>query len=595
MKSKKVRKGVKFFLGLLVLISGILCLIASGGGGGGGSSDDSGTETQGAGSEIVGLAQKGPFILGSDITIQELDDSLNSIGTQFTTEIINDLGEFTISPNLTSQYVEVIGDGYYYDEIAGDLSSGTLNLWAVADLDSGTEVNINVLTYLEKTRLKTLISQGKSFDEARAQAKSEVLAAFNISESNISDFDKMDISESGTSNAILLAVSSILLEMAHGNATYEISIPAELSETLSAIATDIGTDGSLDSQETKENICRASTNIDQEEVRNNLESRYASLGQTIVAPPFENYIDNDCYLDIYEKGPYPRIIIKNISLENPSQMAITPNGNYGYVTCDGGVQVINIGTNSVVENINFGVLPTGLAISPDGNFVYVTDQWNASVYVIQTSNNEVINTITGFDSPYNLAVTPDGNYAYVANSNSTVKVIQTSDNTLVDSIDLGVGLTYDLTITPNGNYVYVTDSQEPGNVHVIRVSDNSAISTISVGNRPYGISITPDGDYVYVANYVDQSISVIQTSDNTITTTIDLGEYDEYPTTVSVTPDGKYVYAAGGNIIYVIETASNSIVEVIDDVDGPYSFAFTSDGDYAYVVCRVYVKVVVLW
>jgi YVTN family beta-propeller protein len=581
------------FLLVLLRISavfalGLICIIGSGGGGGGGGdgsiSDSGGTETQGSGSEIVGLAQKGPFILGSDITIQELDESLNSIGTQFITEIINNLGEFTISPNLTSQFVEVIGDGYYYDETVGDLSSGTLNLWTISDLGSGTEININVLTYLEKTRLTALIADGKSFEVARTQAKSEILEAFNISEDDIFDFDKMDISESGSSNAILLAVSGILLQMAHDTAADESNVSAELSEILSSIAADIGADGSLDNQDTNEDICRASLNLDQEDVRSNLQSRYDELSADAVIPSFEDYIDTDCYLEVLEKGLYPQIPIEEIEMEgNPIEMAIFSSGDYAYVTYENGVHIFQISTNSVVENINFGNKCTGITISPDESYAYITDEWGNSVYVIQTSDNTVIETISGFGNPRNIAITPNGNYAYVADQDWTVEVIQTSDYTIIEEIEIGeefVSSIYDLVITPDGSHVYVTDNST-GNVYVIRVSDNTVVATIGVGNQPKGITIEPDGSYVYVANEGDQTVSVIQPSDNTTLYEI---EIDASPQMLSVTPDGEYVYVSTGGSIYIIETSTHNMLDPIE-TDCSDSTAHTPDGNYVYVVC----------
>jgi YVTN family beta-propeller protein len=626
---------------------GLICIIGSGGGGGGGG-DDGGTETTGAGSEIVGLAQKGPFILGSDITVQELDDSLNSIGTQFTTEIINDLGEFTISPNLTSQFVEVIGDGYYYDEIAGDLSSGTLNLWAIADLDSGTEANINVLTYLEKTRLKTLILEGKSFDEARAQAKSEVIAAFTISESNISDFDKMDISETGTSNAILLSVSSILLQMAHESAIDESNIPAELSEILSTVATDIGTDGTLDSQQTKDDICAASMNLDLETVRYNLENRYLSLGQTITVPPFEDYVDSDCdgFLNKYDtdiEGYTPENVtakpgkeqvsiswdsvdealkyniywsttsgvsianyeekIENIDSNSYSHENLTNDTTYYYIVTAENTNYESRASSevfaspyapasNVIGTIPVGSFPNGIEITNDGNYLYVTNANDNTISVIQTSDNTVFATIALTDANFSggITVTPDDSYVYVAyenvNTGYFVSVIRTSDNTVIDNISVG-SLPNQVTVNPNGSFVYVTHDVDNESITVIDTSSNSVVQTIS-GVDPYlgDIAITPDGSYAYVANYLfpSEKIYVIRTSDNTVEDIISSVISNSYDT-ISITTDGSLVYVGGENVISVIQTSDNSVIETVStDIVNCSGITVTPDGSFIYLV-----------
>jgi YVTN family beta-propeller protein len=60
-------------------------------------------------------------------------------------------------------------------------------------------------------------------------------------------------------------------------------------------------------------------------------------------------------------------------------------------------------------------------------------------------------------------------------------------------------------------------------VSVIRTSDNSVTATIEVGDGPRGAAITPDGDNVYVTNNLDGTVSVIRTSDNSVTNTINVG------------------------------------------------------------------------
>ena len=63
-------------------------------------------------------------------------------------------------------------------------------------------------------------------------------------------------------------------------------------------------------------------------------------------------------------------------------------------------------------------------------------------------------------------------------------------------------------MTPNGSYVYVANFSDD-TVSVIRTSNNTVIKTLSVGDGPDGLAITPNGSYVYVTNSRDDTISVI--------------------------------------------------------------------------------------
>ncbi len=243
--------------------------------------------------EISGYTQKGPFVNGSSVDIQELDASLNPTGITYATQTTNDFGAFEIGTSLSSPYVEIRNTGFYFDEVIGDLSATNLTLRTITDLSTGIGVNVNILTHLEKQRLETLVDSGFSFGAARAQAQAEVLALFGIDATGLMAFDKMDIVQPGDSNAVLLAVSAIITRVAVERASDQSRVTAELSAVLSAIITDIEADGILDAAESINSIAEASRNIHLAGVRTHLEEYLDSLGLTPDLPLFENYVDSD--------------------------------------------------------------------------------------------------------------------------------------------------------------------------------------------------------------------------------------------------------------------------------------------------------------
>ena len=50
------------------------------------------------------------------------------------------------------------------------------------------------------------------------------------------------------------------------------------------------------------------------------------------------------------------------------------------------------------------------------------------------------------------------------------------------------------------------------------------MSTVEVGERPWGIGITPDGRYLYTANGPSNDVSVVDTETNQVVGTIPAGE-----------------------------------------------------------------------
>jgi YVTN family beta-propeller protein len=85
-------------------------------------------------------------------------------------------------------------------------------------------------------------------------------------------------------------------------------------------------------------------------------------------------------------------------------------------------------------------------------------------------------------------------------------------------------------------------------VSVIQTSDdpagNTVIATIhdvgNDGNWVDGVAVTPDGAYVYANNYTDGTVSVIRTFDNTVIDTITVGTKPHGG--IAVSPDGNFVY-----------------------------------------------------
>src|SRR5919205_597221 len=114
-------------------------------------------------------------------------------------------------------------------------------------------------------------------------------------------------------------------------------------------------------------------------------------------------------------------------------------------------------------------------------------------------------------------------------------------------------------------------------VAVIDTTTNTVITTIPVGSQPISVDVTPNGAFVYVANQLSASISVIATATNTVVTTI---PGITAPLTLTITPNGASVYVSTVfNGVQVIATASNTVVAAVPVVS-PARSAVTPDGDF---------------
>src|ERR1041385_6883570 len=96
----------KLFLSLLTLH----ILIA------GGCRKDSELNTGSYEGPIKGHVQKGPFLIGTSITVSELNAEYHQTGNTFLTQITNNLGNFELNNvSLVSNYVALRADGFYLD------------------------------------------------------------------------------------------------------------------------------------------------------------------------------------------------------------------------------------------------------------------------------------------------------------------------------------------------------------------------------------------------------------------------------------------------------------------------------------------------
>ena len=235
--------------------------------------------------EVAGVSQKGPFVTGSAVTVQELDGiTLKQTGKSFKGTIKSDKGDFAIKDiNLESQYAILEANGYYRDEISGKKSSGTVTLYALTDLSNRKTVNINLLTHLEYERVMYLVTEKKkSIAEAKEQAEKEILASFAI-EGEFAESEDLNIFKSGDGNAALLAVSVLMQS--------DVDV-AGLTERMGEFSIALAEGGSWDDADTKTAIADWACDVDLKgtiaNVRKNVENwKYADS-----VPSFEKYVTN---------------------------------------------------------------------------------------------------------------------------------------------------------------------------------------------------------------------------------------------------------------------------------------------------------------
>ena len=235
---------------------------------------------------VLGKVEKGPFVSGSTITIQPMDGNLQVLGSLYSATIQDDLGNFSFGSKLfEAPYAELTANGYFFNEVEGELSSGTLNLRALVDLSDETTVNVNLLTHLKYQRIQKLIAEGVKFGEANKQAQKELFTAFGLQKYAEKDASTFSIAGGTDESAALIAISSLLLVDRS---------EAALTEYLAKLCREFGENGKFGSS-TLQQISEDKKSLSNQlsSVRENIIDRYDDLGLKIEVKELGHFIDWD--------------------------------------------------------------------------------------------------------------------------------------------------------------------------------------------------------------------------------------------------------------------------------------------------------------
>ncbi len=223
-------------------------------------------------------------------------------------------------------------------------------------------------------------------------------------------------------------------------------------------------------------------------------------------------------------------IIKNINLPLMNHNSIySPNGNEIWVPqmdeMNSKVLVYDATSNTLLNTINVGMMAAELTFSSDGTKAYVANGDDDSITVINTATKAIVTTIAVGDNPVG-AWTGSNGKMYVDNEDGqTISVIDVATNSVDETITLGFmpGIA-----SYNGpkNELWVSDPMN-GKVHYWTWDAGMNMwmhgSSLNTGAGTHAIAFTTDGNTAYVTNQTANTVSVVNTTNHTVTKTINVG------------------------------------------------------------------------
>lgn len=517
--------------------------------------------------KLTGLVQKGPYINGTSITIAELDNNLDPTGKTFNTQIVDNKGSFEFNNvELVSPYVEIRADGFYYDEVKGEKSAAQLTLFGLADLSGQNTINVNILTQLEKSRVKYLMGEGLSFAEAKSGAQTDVLNIFGIELENMSSSDLLDISKQDDENAILLAISLMI----QGNGSV-----GDLTELLANINTDIRSDGILNSTILDSMLISQASSLDLPKIRKNLEDRFALLGVDATIANFENYInsflpgrlsavsstsDISCYglndgsINLSVTGGTPPYSYLWSNGETANSISNLESGNYSVTVTDSRFFSTSIGNLSIEEPNKLNIVVGEMAhagYQVNNGAINISVSGGTAPYFFLWSNSSSSQNLTGLSpGTYTVQVTDanscsadtsiqifeesylvsdvsckgnsDGAIDFIPSSGTPPYTFQWSTGDISeDLIDIPAG-NYSVIITDGNNNSFEIQDIVVSEPDEIIISANATGSQVGVSNGAIDINVTggtPPYSYVWSNGDVSEDISGLKSGLYSVTIT----------------------------------------------------------------------------
>ena len=257
----------------------------------------------------------------------------------------------------------------------------------------------------------------------------------------------------------------------------------------------------------------------------------------------------------------------------PAGSALSPDGKWLYVACNGdnSVAVINTATQKVVQQVPVGYFPYGVTVSPDGTKVVVSN-WGVTEYKFQNptydSNNTLTNigntgnqpfgffvpvTNTGGNNPKTSSVSllsaPNGDGSQLALQGSVYE-----GHALDDSNNVGDTHPSAVALLKSGdrNILYVTLTNSD-TLSIVDADTGTNLGTLDLslfpgkpthGAQPNAITVSSDYKHVYIAEAGINGVAVLDSTNVLSPQLLGWIPTDWYPTAVTLSSDNKWLYIA---------------------------------------------------
>lgn len=294
----------------------------------------------------------------------------------------------------------------------------------------------------------------------------------------------------------------------------------------------------------------------------------------------------------------------------PTVMAITPDGNYLYVSVSDPAGFVGVIKNASSYSASYlkkiaiiGSVPGYFAITPDGKYLYTFRNGDNSISCIYdaSTDNSFFNISTYFQLPRagtSMAMTANGKYLYVSESSVSGKLyivglIQIGEPTLVTTVNLSSPTNVAAASEASGGYVLVSRGLASA-LYLFKDASigSSTVTNISLsqGQFPGEIALSKVEARGYSCSTNQSSITALKnlnTNSPSEVAVVQTG-LPSRSDSILITDNGKYVYAGSSLSGYVsvlenCDTDTPTLMKNIKIGGTIKSLCLSTDGNYVYV------------
>ena len=259
------------------------------------------------------------------------------------------------------------------------------------------------------------------------------------------------------------------------------------------------------------------------------------------------------------------------------------------------VSIMNSTAKRLIQTVHVGNNPNSISMDSEEGKLYVTSEDDETPLVV-IDTNQILNQVDGLkvaSSPTGVAIDPETRMIFVANFDSdNVTVINGDSQEVVKTIDLTPNSTLQakfpyypisIAVNPNTHMVYVANFLNNSVSVIDGTKNNTVVQTVPVGNHPSGLDIDPEKNMLYVANTNSSTVSVIDTTNNEPIQEVLVGSK---PVDISVDPENHMIYVAnfGSNNTSIINgTKNNTVVQTLPVGNHPSGLDIDPEKNMLYV------------